>query len=91
MAPGTIILALLVFALIATRPVEESRWRDGRISDRTAALLVVARLPILVFGFALATARTPEVTLLLAGISLAVAALLHPLVTGRLRRAHGAR
>lgn len=86
MTSETILLALLVFALVATRPFEEGRWRAGRMSDRTSALLVVARLPILVLGFALITARTPEVTLLMVGIAGGVAALLFPLVAGRLRR-----
>ena len=80
------LLALLVFALVATRPFDESRWRAGRMSDRTSALLVVARLPILVLGFALITARTPEVTLLMVVIAGGVAALLFPVVAGRLRR-----
>ena len=86
MPTETILLALLVFAMVVTRPFEESRWRSGRMSDRTSALLVVARLPILVLGFALITARTPEVTLLMVVIAGGVAALLFPVVAGRLRR-----
>jgi hypothetical protein len=86
MTSETILLALLVFALVATRPFEEGRWRAGRLSDRTSALLVVARLPILVFGFALITSRTLAVTLLMVGIAAVAAAVLFPLVAGRLRR-----
>jgi hypothetical protein len=86
MTSETILLAILVFALVATRPFEEGRWRSGRMSDRTSALLVVARLPILVLGFAIITARPPEVTLLMVGIAGGVAALLFPMVAGRLRR-----
>jgi hypothetical protein len=91
MTTETILLALLVFAMVVTRPFEEGRWRAGRMSDRTSALLVVARLPILVLGFALITARTPAVTVLMVGIAVVVAALLFPLVAGRLRRVRGGR
>ena len=59
MTTETILLALLVFAMVVTRPFEEGRWRAGRMSDRTSALLVVARLPILVLGFALITGPDP--------------------------------
>ena len=86
MTTETILLALLVFAMVVTRPFEEGRWRAGRISDRASALLVVARLPILVLGFALITERTPAVTVLMTGIAVVVAALVFPLVAGRLRR-----
>jgi hypothetical protein len=91
MNPQTIALALLVFGLIATRPLEERRWRAGRITDRTSAILVVARLPILVIGFALLTARTPEVALLMGTVSIGLALLALPLVAGRLRRIRAAR
>ena len=86
MTPQTILLALLVFALIASRPFEEGRWRDGRLSDRGAAILVVGRLPFLALGFALITRREPAVMLGMTAIALALAALLYPLVVGRLRR-----
>jgi hypothetical protein len=90
MTIDTILLALLVFALIATRPFEERRWRDGRITDRTAALLVVGRLPVHILGFALIAARPAGETLLLAAIALVVAGLLYPLVLARLRGVRGA-
>ncbi len=89
MTPQTILLALLVFALVATRPFEEGRWRSGRISDRAAALLVVGRLPVLALGFALITQREPAVALAMTGIALVIAALVYPLVVGRLRRVRG--
>jgi hypothetical protein len=84
--PQTIVLAVLIFALVATRPLEERRWRDRRLSDATAALLVVGRLPVLVTGFALLTARPLPVTALMAGLALIVAVVLRPFVVRRLRR-----
>lgn len=86
MTPQTIALAVLVFALIATRLWEEGRWRDGRMSDRTSATLVVARLPFLVLGFTLIVGQPAPVVIgasLVAGL---VAAGLYRVVVARLRR-----
>jgi hypothetical protein len=85
--PEYVALALLVFALVATRLWEEERWRAGRISDRTSAVLVLARLPGLVLGFALITGQDPATVAVMTGIALVAAALLYPWVVGRLRRA----
>ncbi|HYO41951.1 MAG TPA: hypothetical protein VES19_02025 [Candidatus Limnocylindrales bacterium] len=84
--PQTIALAVLVFLLIATRLWEEGRWREGRLSDRAAAILVVARLPFLVGGFLLIVGQPIVVVTggaLVAGL---IAAGLYRLVVGRLRR-----
>lgn len=89
MTIDTILLALLVFVLVATRPFEERRWRNGRITDRTSALLVVGRLPVLVLGYALIAARPAGETLLLAGVAVVVAGLVYPRVLARLRRVRG--
>jgi peptidoglycan/LPS O-acetylase OafA/YrhL len=87
--PQTIALAVLVFLLIATRLWEEGRWRDGKMSDRTSAILVVARLPFLVFGFTLLVGQPWPVVVggtLVAGL---VAAVLYRVVEARLRRLSG--
>jgi len=81
-----ILLAILVFGLVATRLWEEGRWRSGRITDRTSALLVVARLPILALGFCVITGRDAGTCLVLLAASLALAALLYPVAVSRLRR-----
>ena len=86
MTPTTIALAVLVFALVITRLEEERRWRDGRISDRTNALLVAGRLPILGVGFGLITGQEPLGVLLPGALGLGLAALVVPYVTRRLRR-----
>jgi len=87
MTAETILLALLVFAMVATRPLEERRWRAGRISDRTTTLLVLGRLPVLIGGFALITGRPLPVLVGMTLIAVLVAAVLYPLVLGRVRRA----
>jgi hypothetical protein len=84
--PQTVLLALLVFVLVATRPFEETRWRDGRISDSSAALLVVGRLPVLILGFAVVTARPFGVAVAMTAVAVFLAAVLRPIVLRRLRR-----
>ncbi len=86
MTPTTIGLALLVFALVATRLWEEGRWRDGHLSDRTAALLVVGRLPVLVGGFLAIIGQGPLAALGGAAVGGLAGAALYPWVVGRLRR-----
>ncbi len=86
MTPQTIQLALLVFALVATRLWEEGRWRDGHMSDRTAAILVVGRLPFLVGGFLLITGQALPVIVAGTGLAALVAAGLYLFVVARLRR-----
>ena len=86
MTPQNIVLALLVFALVATRLWEEGQWRAGRISDRTSALLVVGRLPLLFFGFTLFTGQDIVVVVGATILGALLAAVLYPLVVRRLRR-----
>ncbi len=86
MTPTTIGLALLVFALVATRLWEEGRWREGRLSDRASAILVVGRLPLLVGGFLAVIGQGPLVALGGALVGGLLGAALYPWVVGRLRR-----
>jgi hypothetical protein len=87
--PQTVALALLVFALVATRLWEEGQWRRGRFSDRTAAMLVVGRLPLLAVGFALITVQSPVTVVAMTLIGLVLAAAAYPFVLRRLRRSAG--
>ena len=86
MTPQNIVLALLVFALVATRLWEEGQWRAGRISDRASAILVVGRLPLLLFGFTLFTGQDALVVAGATVLGTLVAAALYPFVVRRLRR-----
>jgi hypothetical protein len=81
-----VLLALLVFALVATRLWEEGRWRSGRMSDRTAAALLVGRLPFLLLGFTLITGQEPVAVLVATGLAALVGAALYPITVRRLRR-----
>lgn len=89
MTPQMAILGLLVFALIATRPAEEARWRTGRLSDRGSALLLVARLPLFVGAWSLVVGLPPLGALGAAGVAGGVGALLVPLLVRRLARVRG--
>jgi len=83
--PGTL-LALLLFAIVLTRPYEERLWRAGRVSDRASALLILARLPVLAMAFGLITGRPwPEAVALTAG-ALLLACALYPFLLRRIRR-----
>ena len=86
MTPEYWALALLVFALVATRLWEEGRWRTGKMSDRTAAILLVGRLPFLVGGFMLITGQLPIVVVVATAVAGLIAAALYPWTVGRLRR-----
>lgn len=83
----TILLALLVFAMVATRPFEERRWREGRLSDRTAAWLILGRLPVLLGGFCLIEGLPLPATAAAVLVGLVPGVLLHRWTVGRLRRA----
>src|SRR6476620_10875191 len=37
----------MMILLVATRPFEVRAWRAGRISDRTAAILILGRFPLI--------------------------------------------
>ena len=86
MTPETIALALLVFALVATRLWEEGRWRAGKLSDRAAAWLLVGRIPFLLIGFTLITGQEVVVIAGAGVLGLVAAAALYPWIVGRLRR-----
>ena len=86
MTPENIALALLVFALIATRLWEEGKWRAGKLSDRAAAILLVGRIPFLLVGFTIITGQDLAVVLGSGVLGGLVAAALYPLIVRRLRR-----
>jgi hypothetical protein len=57
-----ILFVVVVVAAIASRPIDVWLWRRGKISDQTATVLLLGRLPALVF-----------LTLLIGGASLVLA------------------
>lgn len=48
-----LLVALLIVAAVISRPLEVRLWRAGRITDRTLAIVTLARFPIVAFAFGL--------------------------------------
>jgi hypothetical protein len=48
-----IVFVLIVIAAVASRPIETRLWRAGRLSDRTTAILLLGRFPVLCLIFGL--------------------------------------
>ena len=82
----TLQLIGILFIMVITRPREERAWRAGRISDRTAAWLIVGRLPFMAFAFGLIIGRSPVEILALTLIGLVAAFILQPIAAGRLAK-----
>lgn len=59
-----VLIGVVVVAAVALRPLVAWLWRRGRISDRTAAILLISRFPV--FGF---------LVMLIGGMPLLVVAL----------------
>ncbi len=78
----------MMILLVATRPFEVRAWRAGRISDRTAALLILGRFPLigLVVGV-LGGAGIPA-TALLVGLMCIPAVVLYGWSLRRIQQAH---
>jgi hypothetical protein len=47
-----LLIALVIVAAVISRPVEARLWRAGKLSDRTTAILLLGRFPVMVFLFA---------------------------------------
>ena len=78
----------LMILLVASRPFEVRAWRAGRISDRTAAILILGRFPLIgllvgVFG----GAGIPA-TALLFGLMCIPAVVLYGWALRRIQDAH---
>jgi hypothetical protein len=50
---------VVLIAAVVSRPVEARLWRAGRISDRTTAILLLGRFPVVVFLFAVLAGGGP--------------------------------
>jgi hypothetical protein len=48
-----VLIALVIIAAVLSRPMEARLWRAGKLSDRTTAILLLGRFPVLCFVFAL--------------------------------------
>jgi len=62
-----VLTVLLIAAAVVSRPIEARLWRAGRLSDRTTALLLIGRFPVLICLFAIIDGASPPIV---AGITL---------------------
>jgi hypothetical protein len=77
--------AVFIVVAFAARPIALRRWREGRLSDRSAAVLLVARFPLLAFGFGLLIRGPLPLVVGLTGLTTAVAVLTYPRVLAAIR------
>jgi hypothetical protein len=80
-----VLLVIFLVAAVASRPIEVRRWREGRLSDRSLALLLLARFPILVGLVAAQSGGPVALTVFVIAVSLAPAAALYPVALSFIR------
>jgi hypothetical protein len=73
--PWTVALMML---LVASRPVEVHLWRRGWLSQRTMALLLVGRFPVLVGLIAVVSDASLTLVAVVVAISLVPVVLMYP-------------
>jgi hypothetical protein len=73
---------LIVVAAVASRPIEVRMWRAGRLSDRTLAVLLLGRSPVLIALFSLLIGGPPMVILFMVAISLVPGVFLYRWLLG---------
>jgi hypothetical protein len=76
---------LIVVVLVASRPIEARLWWAGRISDRTATALLLARFPVVVAIGALATGGWSTLSFGLIAFAALVTVPFYPWLLGVLR------
>jgi hypothetical protein len=52
-----LLIASVIAAAVISRPVEARLWRAGKLSERSMAILLVGRFPIVAFLFAVISGR----------------------------------
>lgn len=93
------LIAIVIFAATISRPIEVQLWRLGRLSDRSTALLLVGRLPVVAFLFGVILGGSLPRTIILTLLAVLPVVFFYPIVLDALRdearrtriRYHGAR
>ncbi len=78
-------IILVIAAAVISRPIEARLWRAGRLSDRTTAILLVARFPIVAFLFAIIVGAAPLLALAITLVALLPTLLLYRSTLSTLR------
>jgi hypothetical protein len=85
-----VVLALVIIAAVASRPIEMRLWRAGRLSDRTTAVLLLGRFPALCFVFGLMANAPTDLLVGTTAISMVPPVLFYRFTLDLLRRQHRA-
>jgi len=80
-----VLIAIVVVAAVISRPIEVSLWRAGRLSNRTIALLLLGRFPLVVGLFALILGASPPIVIGLTVLALLPGALFYRVALNLLR------
>lgn len=80
-----VVFVLIVIAAIASRPIEARLWRAGRLSDRTTAILLVARFPVLCFVFGLLAGASLPLLIAITALAMVPPALFYRFTLDLLR------
>ena len=83
-------VAVVIAAAVASRPIEARLWRSGRRSDRTTALLVLGRFPLLAFIFGLMSGGPILLVLALTALALLPTVVFYQPLGDLLRRQRAA-
>ena len=79
------LVALVIVAAVISRPVEARLWRAGKLSDRTTAILLVGRFPVVVFLFAVIGGGAPLFVLAVTAMAALPALAFYRFTLGMLR------
>jgi hypothetical protein len=90
--PGWVyILVIVIVIAIASRPIESRLWRAGRISDRTLAVLIIGRFPVLSAVFAVLSGASGTFLVLFTIVGAVPGLLMYRFVLNSIKRAASAR
>ena len=80
-----VVVVLVIVAAVISRPLEVRLWRAGKLSDRSTALLLVGRLPVLAFVFATLVGAEPLLVLAITALATLPALAFYRFTLGLLR------
>jgi hypothetical protein len=87
----TWLLIPVLVIYVGSTPLEAHLWRNGRLSDRALALLVVGRFPILVAACAILVGTSPAFAIVVVPVALLPGFFLYRYVLEAISNEHGAR
>ena len=86
-----LVLALVIVVAVISRPIEVRLWRAGRITDRTLAIVSLARFPILAFVFGLIVGASIEMVVLITAVAIVPALMFYRVMLDLIQEHAGVR